>query len=182
MATARTLRFDYRYTRISISVFPSAQPPGRAHFRRKTPAEDSLIDLLTRASTTLDNDVYDEIVEDVLRFVFDVGKVIFDGIRSCRPRTPEPDLRSPPSLYFRLLTLSGELSLVPIEPENAYTCVYTEPDNGSEDDVDTNEDLFSTEEFPLAGGDTVYRAVADEEPILCEAHQKEICDEILGRA
>lgn len=171
------LLFDYHKKRISVSIFPSTDAHSSLHVSAE---EDRFIDLLSRAVSTRDDDEHEEMIDDVLAAILEAGRVLFDEIRlSCRSSPAARDLHSvlfPEQRWFRLLTLSGELSLVPIEPEEAYTCSDSGSESDSETDFSIDDDLpryppreILVEEHFRRGEDTVCRVHAGDDELLCKA-------------
>lgn len=104
--------------------------------------EDSLKSLLKRAISVENEDEYDKIVDDVC-LIIDKGKDFSAEIRAntAGPQ-PKPDLHSvlcSDSFSFRLLTVSGELSLVPINPKEGYPSPEPSFDPYFESDVDMDD-------------------------------------------
>lgn len=161
------VRLEYCLKRISVSVFPSAHSSRCAHSCHKSLAEDRVIDLLSRGATTPDDDEHEEILGDVVGIILNAGKAIFDDIRSDLARNPGTGL-----LYLRLLTLSGELSVVPIEPEDAYADSDLDAYRGfkAEDDIYGDFPRYSpvrsfTEQPLLAGEGKPWCVLSDDETV-----------------
>lgn len=186
------LLFNYHKKHISVSIFPSTPPFDDHSSLYQHPDEDRFIDLLGRAVSTRDDDKHEEIIDDVLTAILDAGKYLFDEIRlSCGGSPATRDMHSvlcPERRWFRLLTLSGELSLLPIEREDAYTSLDPDLDSDSETDASVDDDLpryppkeILVEEFFGGGEGAVCRALADDEEMVCNASPRDVHREDLQR-
>lgn len=172
--TGAELLFEYCHQQISVSVFPTARSSSYARSRRKRRVENRLADLLIRAPTTRNHDEYDEIVENALSVILNAGKTVFDELRRNPPRIPARCSRSSSRyaepLYFRLVTLHGGPSLVPIESKGAY--IDSEPNEyegfEAKSGVDDDYSRYSSpdgraEEIPLKGGGTAWCIMPEDE-------------------
>ncbi|KAH8668668.1 hypothetical protein BX600DRAFT_435191 [Xylariales sp. PMI_506] len=97
--------FVFNGQRIAVSIFPSSPAPHNDNLdREQACCEDHLIDLLGRAaSAEIDDDEYEEILQP-----------------------PSQDLHTllyPGTLNFRLKTAGDKAAIVPIDPDEAYTCL-----------------------------------------------------------
>lgn len=175
--------FDYNDKRISVSIFPSLLPPyDDRPDKHRYFAEDHLIDLLDRAvSVEIDDDEYEEIADKALSIILDAGKILFAELKSHRlVAQSTQDLHSilyPELLFFRLLTTSGKVSLIPIDSKEAYTCPGAILDSNSGSDLNTNDglpqysskDILVEEVFVQGGAHAVCRVLVDSKVMLCKA-------------
>ncbi|KAI1399905.1 hypothetical protein F4819DRAFT_395621 [Hypoxylon fuscum] len=184
--------FDFNSQRIAVSIFPASPAPHNLHLDRKQPfLEDCLIDMLGHAvSADVDDDKYEEIVDEVLGVILDVGKTIFAEVAPSNKailQPPSQDLHTclyPGTLTYCLKTADGKAAMVPIDPDEAYTCLEVNFDCNTEGDFNTNDclprylakQIFILETFVQGAGHVVSRALVNDKEMLCKARAKGLLD------
>ncbi|KAI1320572.1 hypothetical protein F5Y16DRAFT_413951 [Xylariaceae sp. FL0255] len=108
---------------IALTFYPSTGPPqgdvnsGQLH----ACIEDSIIQCLGEAVRS-DAAVYEEIIDEVLESVLDIGKSAFEEVAPVIETVTRPDTQDlhtllyPPALTFRLQTLGITPNIAPIDP------------------------------------------------------------------
>ena len=104
-------------------------------------------------------DEYDELEDEVLGVILDAGKVLFNQAKNSTEKGPigaHPslhDLLFPPVRYFRLEASAGHISIVPIPPDEAYTCLAMDPDIdrsvGEEFDIDESLPQYAPDQIAV---------------------------------
>ena len=172
--------FNYNHKRISISIFPGPEIHDQSDKHRQ-PTEGYLIRLLERAVYGDINVEYEEVIDEFFEIIDDAGRTAFPQRTSPRP-VPEPaqDLHSalfPETSFFRLLTTSGKVSLIPISSREANTCPEAIVDRDIYIDLEINagltqyssKEILIEEAFVHGGGHTVCQVLVDGKVMLCKA-------------
>lgn len=174
--------FDYNGRKISVSVFPSSL--------REEGQEDvqgRLIDLLGRAVTSDTDDEYEKLVDEALSIIIDAGKAAFDHVaQTDAPLGTAQNLHSvlyPPTSTFCLQAVSGEATVVPIQPHDAFTVQESLDDSIHSDlDLDDNlpryasDDIVISELFVCGGSAIVARVLVEGKEMLCKASGRGLRD------
>ncbi|KAI1769726.1 hypothetical protein F4818DRAFT_435424 [Hypoxylon cercidicola] len=184
--------FGFNDQRISVSIFPSSPAQHNLHPDRKQPfLEDRLIDMLGQAvSADVNIDEHEEIVDDALGLILDAGKAIFTEAKLLNKAIPQPfsqDLHTllyPRILTFRFQTTDGKAVIIPIDPDEAYTCLEANFDSNIESyfDIDDSLPQYSSkqisilETFVQGAGHVVSRVLVNNKQMLCKARGKGLLD------
>ncbi|UNI17468.1 hypothetical protein JDV02_003809 [Purpureocillium takamizusanense] len=115
---------------MDVSIFPSLSRSDQEH----QSIEDRLIDLLSHAASSDDDDEFEDIIDEVLETILSVGPHILSEAAPT-PSTDGIDLHSlifmfPPTHVFRLATVDGNATITRINPVEKYTSSF----------LDRNED------------------------------------------
>ncbi|KAF5672800.1 hypothetical protein FHETE_3634 [Fusarium heterosporum] len=178
--------FTFNDLPISVSVLPSngLSTQNTCHLNPDSrPLQDHIIDTLSRASICEDYVEYDQLVDEVLSVILDIGKHIFQQSVSlqsqyCENRTLHA-LLFPEFLYFRLEAPVRDASLVSIEAREANIILSIDPvrDKGFVEELEIDEDLpcYGPDEVVitdlyLRGTSSVTAAVrVGEKKVFCKA-------------
>ncbi|TWU70482.1 glyceraldehyde-3-phosphate dehydrogenase 1 [Metarhizium rileyi] len=147
-----------------------------------------LIDLLSHCtSPEIDNDNHEEIVDEVLGIILDAGRAVFKKVAA----PPKPfsayagrnsqSLLSPARLTFQFHeTATGDATVVPIDPGEAYTNPSYDARCDSSDDGESDIDsilpcqnamkIIVAETFVASAGHVAGRVEVDGEEMFCKAH------------
>ncbi|KAI0529984.1 hypothetical protein GGR58DRAFT_494970 [Xylaria digitata] len=178
------MMFDMNGQRIAISFFPSSQAP-RSDLnpnQSESCIEDSIIQRLGQATITKEDDEREEIIDQVLAIILDVGKPIFAEVAPVNkavPLPPSQDLQSflyPKTLTYRLKTAGGNPAIIPIDLSETYSCLEPKFDNYPEIDFEIDESLpqYSPQQisvleaFVQTAGHLVGRVRVHEKEMLCK--------------
>jgi len=177
------ITLDFNGKRIAVSLFANSIPQDDSRTQHHAPAEDRLIQLLAQAVTAPD-DEYDELVDEVLDVILEVGKASFDQVAPSL-QTPSPshkDLHShlyPETLDFRLQTIDGIPTVFPIRPDEANSLPEIGPEAGFDSEFQINDRLpqYSSKEIVVlqsfvSGNSIVSRVQVDGQEMLCKAYKE----------
>jgi hypothetical protein len=182
------LVFTFNGRIISVSIFPSngSSTQDSRHLEPEhRPLQDRLVDLIARTILCQDDDECDELEDQILGTILDAGKPYFSQLKPSQEASTlnHPslhDLLFPRILYFHLQAGStGQASIIPVEPIEAYTTLTIGPDlsEAIEDELDIvtslpryiPEKIVVTELF-LRGSSSVTAAVQiDGQDMFCKS-------------
>lgn len=173
--------------RIAVSFYPSTGLPAGEVGSAQPQAciEDSIIQRLGQAILA-DVEEYEEITDQILETVLDIGKSVFDEVAPVNKIISLPanqDLHTllyPPTLAFRLMTVGSTPVIIPIDPNDSYTCIEPNFDEDPESDLEIDNNLFQhssqgitvVETFVQGTGHLVSRVLVNKKEMLCKARSQ----------
>lgn len=129
--------FSFNGSPNSVSIFPAngvSAKDSRHLDLEDRPLQDRLIDTISRATVCEEDDEYDEFKDEVFGVIFEAGNSHFTqtmGSGETRQTSSYPSLYGflfPAVRYYRLDATPSAASIVPISPNEAYTCLVMDPD------------------------------------------------------
>ncbi|KAI1357639.1 hypothetical protein F5Y08DRAFT_323866 [Xylaria arbuscula] len=175
--------FFMHHKRIVVSFFPTHKPLGDKKEdeadQRESPLEDSLI-----RQISADAGDSDELLNDVLETVLEVGKSIFAEVAPLGKSVPQSAKRNlhnilyPQTFYYRLLTADGNPTIIPISADESYINHTPNFDYYEDELLEIDEDLpkYSTHKLSIeksllvsGGAHLVGRISVDGNEMLCKA-------------
>lgn len=181
--------FSFNGNPISVSIFPTnglSTKDSRHLDLEDRPLQDRLIDIISRATMCEGDDNYDELEDKVLGVILDAGKSHFTqttAAEETRQVSSYPSLHGflfPAIRYYRLEAATGDVSIVPISPSEAYTCLAIDPvlDGCVKEELGINESLpryvpeqIAITKIFLQGVNSVTASVqVDGQDMFCKSH------------
>ncbi|KAI1750996.1 hypothetical protein F4782DRAFT_507690 [Xylaria castorea] len=177
--------FHLNSQQIALSISPSSPIEENLDLDRQQPfLEDRLIHLLGRAvSPEVDGDEYEEILDEVLSIILDVGKDVFAKVAPLDKPAVLPlsqDLHTvlhPTTFTFGLKTVGSEPIISSIDPRETYFCFEPESGDTLDDKLNVDNSLphYSSKEiqvletFVQGAGHVVSRVLINNIELLCKA-------------
>ncbi|KAF5540000.1 hypothetical protein FMEXI_8650 [Fusarium mexicanum] len=182
--------FTFNDRLISVSIFPTngTSTKDTQHLSQQDrPLQDHLVDLISEAILSQDDDEYEQLVDDVLAVILDAGRPLFSQPISSRDGRVQDNqslyhLLFPPVSYFRLDApdTTSSVSLTSINSSEAHTTLAIDPDfdQSIDQDLELNpgiprfapEDISVTKVFVQGAGIITAAVQVQGQDMFCKTH------------
>ncbi|EEU41197.1 uncharacterized protein NECHADRAFT_83368 [Fusarium vanettenii 77-13-4] len=166
--------FEYNHRRITLSLFASPN-------RTEENLEDRMIRIVNDAILA-DEQEYDTITDQIYDVILDVGRIPFSQIAPLSTTAPSKDLHSllyPETLDYRLRTIDGKATIIPIDLEESVSVPNTGPNPAIVTEFQATKAIpryssrdVQVQEVLVSGYGTVCKARVGFQTMLCKAHSQ----------
>lgn len=185
--------------RIAISLFKSNTTEHQMNGGPDNPHTiDHTVELLARSMDAEDEDEADALQDEALEVIYTVASSLDQDSGESEESNQLPkevvlhNLLFPKTSFYRLEEVAGELTMVPISPDEAYGPTYSEDQDqnmtelGDEVHIDTSLPSYLPEQVKVieqlvCGGGVVCLAQVDGYQMLCKARHDGLRDDNLKR-